>query len=221
MVSNRLTRSQFATISAQKKEFVNHVRATLTQPELRGILMRWLPILTIALMLPLAACATTRPATYLVETKGPYQLDTGDTVRVTVYGDAELSAAYKIDDSGAIAFPLVGPVQVRGATTKVAAGRLAAALANGYMRNPDVAVEVAEYRPFFIQGEIRNAGQFQYVYGMTVRAAISTSGGFTETADRNRAIVYRRQGDQMVKGTVDLDFPIYPGDTVVVLERWF
>ena len=80
--------------------------------------MRWLPLLTIALMLPLAACATTRPATYLVETKGPYQLDTGDVVRVTVYGDAELTDTYRVDDGGAIAFPLVGPVQVRGMTTQ-------------------------------------------------------------------------------------------------------
>lgn len=183
--------------------------------------MRWMPIVTLALMLPLAACASTRPATYLVETKGPYQLDTGDAVRVTVYGDEELSETYRVDDSGAIAFPLVGPIKVRGATTAAAADRLAAALANGYMRNPNVAVEVAEYRPFFIQGEVTNAGQFEYVYGMTVRSAISKSGGFSETADRDKAIVYRRQGDEMVKGTVDLDYPIYPGDTIVVLERWF
>ena len=183
--------------------------------------MRWFPILTIILTLPLAACASTRPATYLVETKGPYQLDTGDTVRVSVYGDQDLSNTYRVDDSGAIAFPLVGPVQVRGTTTKMAASRLAGALANGYMRSPDVAVEIAEYRPFFIQGEVDNAGQFAYVYGMTVRAAISTSGGFTDTADRSRAVVYRRQGDQMVKGNVELDFPIYPGDTIVILERWF
>ena len=72
--------------------------------------MRWFPILTIILTLPLAACASTRPATYLVETKGPYQLDTGDTVRVSVYGDQDLSNTYRVDDSGAIAFPLVGPV---------------------------------------------------------------------------------------------------------------
>lgn len=183
--------------------------------------MRWLSVLTIALMLPLAACATTRPETYLVETKGPYQIDTGDVVRVTVYGDDELSDTYRIDDSGAIAFPLVGPVQVRGKTTKSAAASLAAALANGFMRNPDVAVEIAEYRPFFIQGEVTTAGQFPYVYGMTVRAAISTAGGFTDTADRNSAIVYRRQGDQMVKGSVSLDFPIFPGDTILINERWF
>ena len=183
--------------------------------------MRWLPVFAIALTLVLSACATTKPAAYLVDTKGPYQLDTGDVVRVTVYGDAELSKSYKVDDSGAIAFPLVGTVPVRGQTTKVAAARLAAALANGYMRNPNVAVEVAEYRPFFIQGEVTNAGQFPYVYGMTVRAAISTAGGFSDTADRNSAVVYRRQGSEMVKGAVDLDFPIYPGDTIVVNERWF
>ena len=183
--------------------------------------MRWLPILSVLLMLPLAACATTRPATYPVETKGPYQLDTGDAVRVTVYGDAELSNTYRVDDNGAVAFPLVGPVPVRGETTTTAAARLAGALADGYMRNPDVAVEIAEYRPFFIQGEIGNSGQFPYVYGMTVRAAISTAGGFSDTADRNRVMVYRPQGGKMVKGAVDLDFPIYPGDTIVVSERWF
>jgi len=183
--------------------------------------MRWLRILSLLLILPLAACATTHPATYLVETKGPYQLDTGDAVRVTVYGDAELTNSYRIDDNGAIAFPLVGPVVVRGQTTAVASRRIAAALANGYMRNPDVAVEMAEYRPFYIQGEVGNPGQFPYVYGMTVRAAISTAGGFTPTADRGSAAVYRQQDGQMAQDVVDLDFPISPGDTIVVSERWF
>jgi polysaccharide export outer membrane protein len=82
-------------------------------------------------------------------------------------------------------------------------------------------VEVAEYRPFFIQGEINNAGQFPYLYGMSARAAISTAGGFKETADQSQVLVYRRNGNEMVKAKVDLDFPIYPGDTIVVLERWF
>lgn len=183
--------------------------------------MRWLPIIAAVVSLTLTGCATTRPSTYLVETKGPYQLDTGDVVRVTVYGDAELSKTYKVDDHGAVAFPLVGPVAVRGTTTEDAAQRLARALANGYMRNPDVAVEIDQYRPFYIQGEVKTAGQFPYVYGMTVRAAISTAGGYTETAERDTAVVYRRQGNEMAKGSVQLDFPIYPGDTIVVQERWF
>lgn len=184
--------------------------------------MRWLRLLLLVLLLPLAACAlNAKPATYLVDTKGPYTLDSGDTLRVTVYGEAQLSTTYKVDDSGAVSIPLVGPVTVRGVTTEVAAGRIAAALASGYMRNPNVAVEVAEYRPFFIQGEVNNAGQFPYAYGMTVRAAISTAGGFKETADQDHVLVYRRNGNEMVKAKVDLDFPIYPGDTIVILERWF
>src|SRR5690606_18423197 len=183
--------------------------------------MRWLSIFTVVLTLALAGCTTTRPDAYTVETKGPYQLDTGDVVRVTVYGDAELSKSYRVDDGGAIAFPLVGSVPVRGVTTAEAGKRLARALANGYMRNPDVAVEIDTYRPFFIQGEIKTAGQFPYVYGMTVRAAISTAGGYSETADRNSAVVYRRKGSEMGKAVVDLDFPIAPGDTIVIWERWF
>jgi polysaccharide export outer membrane protein len=185
--------------------------------------MRWLKsLLLIVVVASLSACAATssRPATYLVETKGPYQLDTGDVVRVSVYGDPELTKSYKVDDGGAISFPLVGAVPVRGLTTQMAAASIARALASGYMRNPDVAVEIDTYRPFFIQGAVRSAGQFSYVYGMTVRAAIATAGGYNETADRNRATVYRRQGKQMVKGTVSLDFPIAPGDTIVVGERW-
>ena len=184
--------------------------------------MRWLKSLLLLTLVvaSLAGCATTAPATYLVQTKGPYQLDTGDIVRVLVYGDADISKTYKVDDGGAIMFPLVGPVEVRGMTTQMAAANIAQALADGYMRNPDVAVEIDTYRPFFIQGAVENAGQFAYVYGMTVRAAISTAGGYTETADRTRATIYRRQGKKMVKGTVSLDFPIYPSDTIVIGERW-
>lgn len=183
--------------------------------------MRWLSHLLLILIIPLAGCAiNAQPSTYLVDTKGPYALDTGDTLRVTVYGEPQLSTTYKVDDSGAVALPLVGAVPVRGITTKAASARIAEALTRGYMRNPNVAVEVAEYRPFFIQGEVSNSGQFPYVFGMTVRSAVATAGGFREIADRGSAIVYRRQGNEMVKAKVDLDFPIYPGDTIVILERW-
>ncbi|MEO6394380.1 MAG: polysaccharide biosynthesis/export family protein, partial [Devosia sp.] len=175
----------------------------------------------LVLIVPLAACSLSgRPSTYLVETKGPYLLDSGDVLRVTVYGDETLNKTYKVDDAGAISFPLVGPVPVRGRTAEMAASAIAAALASGFMRDPNVAAEVETYRPFFIQGAVETAGQYTYVYGMTVRAAISTAGGYTDTANRSQATIYRRQGKAMVKGIVDLDFPIYPGDTVVIMERW-
>ena len=89
------------------------------------------------------------------------------------------------------------------------------------MRSPNVAAEIDTYRPFFIQGAVKNGGAFPYVPALTVRAAISTAGGYTDTANRNRATIYRKQGDDMAKQSVDLDYPIFPGDTVVVPERWF
>jgi polysaccharide export outer membrane protein len=183
--------------------------------------MRWLQLFLVLLLLPLAACSLNGKVTsYSVETRGPYTLDAGDVINVSVYGDDSLSKTYKVDDSGTVALPLVGPVAVRGLTTNAAAGMIAAALANGFMRNPNVAVQIDTYRPFFIQGAVKNGGQFPYVPGMTVRAAVSTAGGYSDTANRTRATIYRRAGDQMQKTSVDLDFPIYPGDTIVVAERW-
>jgi len=180
--------------------------------------MRWLYVFLVLLM-PLAGCATT-PRSYEADLAGPYLLGTGDVLRVTVYGDTSLSTTYKVDDSGNISLPLVGPLAVGGTTTAEATHRVSAALARGYMRNPNVAIEVAEYRPFFIQGQVANGGQFAYVYGMTVRAAISTAGGFKDTADQSGVTIYRRQNGQMMKTSVGLDFPIEPGDTIVVGERW-
>jgi len=182
--------------------------------------MRWLSLLLVLMLVPLAGCATA-PKSYDIDPTGPYLLGTGDVLRVTVYGDASLSTTYKIDDAGDISLPLVGPVEVGGLTTSEAARRVSSALARGYMRNPNVAIEIADYRPFFIQGQVNNGGQFPYVYGMTVRAAVSTAGGFKDTADQSGVTIYRRQDGQMMKSGVGLDFPIKPGDTIVVGERWF
>jgi len=183
--------------------------------------MRWLQLLFVLCLMPLAACAPNPAKLYDITPHGPYTLGGGDVIRVIVYGDDSLSKSYKVDDSGMLSFPLVGPVRVAGLTTSEAAGAIASALANGFMRSPNVSAEVETYRPFFIQGAIKTGGQFPYVSGMTVRAAVSTAGGFSDTANRNRATIYRKLGDgEMSKASVDLDSPIYPGDTIVIAERW-
>jgi polysaccharide biosynthesis/export protein len=183
--------------------------------------MRWLQLLFVLLVLPLAACSLNgRVTSYPVEPHGAYTLDAGDIIAVSVYGDDSFSKPYKVDETGTVGLPLVGPVPVRGLTVNETAGKIAAALANGFMRNPNVTVQIDTYRPFFIQGAVKNGGQFAYVPGMTVRAAVSTAGGYSETANRSRVMIYRHQGEQMFKASVDLDFPIYPGDTIVVAERW-
>ena len=116
--------------------------------------MRWLKFFLLLLLLPLGACTLNAGSTYPAEHRGPYTLDAGDVLRVSVYGDDSLSKTYKVDDAGTLAFPLVGTIKVRGLTTPQAAAAIAAALANGFMRNPNVSVEIDTYRPFFIQGAV-------------------------------------------------------------------
>ena len=183
--------------------------------------MRWLQLCLLLVLLPLAACSLNgKVTTYPLEARSVYTLGGGDVIRVKVYGDETVTGTYKVDDAGTVSMPLVGQLRVAGKTSAEAAGAIAAALANGFVRNPDVAVEIETYRPFFIQGAVKTGGQFTYVSGMTVRAAVSTAGGYSDTAQRQRATIYRKVGDQMQKSVVDLDFPIYPGDTIVISERW-
>jgi polysaccharide export outer membrane protein len=183
--------------------------------------MRW-PFLFIALLLPaLAGCAVNGPASYDVSTPAQYTLDTGDLVRVTVYGDATLTNAYMVTDKGTLNLPLAGQVLVRGHTVTATEQAITRLLANGYMISPKVSVEVTGYRPFFIDGAVSKAGQYPYVWGMTVRAAVATAEGFGDYADRSRVTIYRKSGGQMAKSIASLDDPILPGDTVVVAERWF
>ena len=183
--------------------------------------MRWLQLCLLLVLLPLAACSLNgKTTTYSLEPRNVYTLGGGDMIRVKVYGDETVTGTYKVDDAGTVSMPLIGQLYVSGKTTAETAAAIAAALANGFVRNPDVAVEIEAYRPFFIQGAVQGAGQFPYVSGMTVRAAVSTAGGYTDTAQRQRATIYRKAGGQMQKRVVDLDFPIYPGDTIVIAERW-
>jgi len=182
--------------------------------------MRWSVLLIPLIFAVLSGCAMNKVAAYSVEAPGAYALDTGDELRITVYGDETLTNTYIVTDKGTIAFPLAGQVMVRGQTIGTAERMITELLANGYMISPKVSVEVAVYRPFFIEGAVTTAGQYPYVYGMTARAAVAVAGGFEDFADRARVTVYRKQGKAMTKQTIGLDQPVLPGDTIVVRERW-
>jgi polysaccharide biosynthesis/export protein len=84
-----------------------------------------------------------------------------------------------------------------------------------------VAVEVEAYRPFFILGEVTQPGQYPYVANMTAETAVAIAGGFTPRALRRGVIVNRNNYGHPVRMSVPLTFPLRPGDTVNVQERWF
>ena len=182
--------------------------------------MRSLRQLSLLLLLLLAGCAVSPRTEYLPAAhQEPYALDTGDVVRVSVYGEPELTNSYRVDDSGALSLPLVGNVPVRGKTTQSAAIAITSALKSGFIREPSVAVEIETYRPFYIQGGVVSGGQYAYVYGMTLRAAISTAGGFSDLTAPKHATLYRRVGDETLETVVTMDFLIRPGDSIVVPGR--
>lgn len=151
----------------------------------------------------------------------PYQLDSGDELRVTVFEQANLSTNYTVDQAGFVTLPLIGSVAARGRTTKQLSSDIATRLKQGFVRDPDVAIEVQTFRPFFIHGEINNAGQYEYVNGLTVQTAIAIAGGFSARANKQVAVITRQINGEIQHGKVDLNTPIRPGDTVTIKERLF
>jgi polysaccharide export outer membrane protein len=155
------------------------------------------------------------------EVNGPYLLDTGDRLRVFVYGQPNLSRFYTVDHGGAISMPLVGRVPARGVTTYQLEARIKGRLGASFVRDPDVTVDVAQNRPFFILGEVRSAGQYPYVSSMTARTAVAIAGGYSERADQRKIQITRRINGMVEKLDVPDDYVVRPGDTLLVYERLF
>lgn len=169
------------------------------------------------------ACTSYHPAppAFHAAINQPYVLDAGDRVRVTVFDQAGLTNTYAVDQSGYLSFPLVGSVVARGRTAKQLEADIAAQLRNGYLRSPDVSVEIDRYRPIFVLGEVGAAGQYSYVPGMTVQKAIAASGGFSARAQQADVDITRSVNGKVMTGRVLISDPLLPGDTVYVRERLF
>jgi polysaccharide export outer membrane protein len=150
-----------------------------------------------------------------------YTLDAGDKLRVVVFGQEGLTNSYAVDASGHITMPLIGAVQARERTTEGLSRAISEKLKNGYIREPHVAVEIDTYRPFFILGEVTAPGQYPYVANMTAETAVAIAGGFTPRADKRRVTLTRSVDGLPYRGKTPLSFPVRPGDTIVVAERWF
>jgi polysaccharide export outer membrane protein len=152
---------------------------------------------------------------------GPYTLDSGDKLRIVVFGQDTLSNNYTVDAAGQVTLPLVGAVEARGLTTAQLGGAIAGRLRSGYVRDPSVAVEIETYRPFFVLGEVTYPGQYPYVPNMTVENAIAIAGGFTPRASRDKVTITRKVQGRPGRYVLPLRYPLRPGDAIEVSERWF
>ena len=181
-------------------------------------------LLALALVAPVASgCSGYRPApkAFHEATIQPYRLDSGDRLRITVFEQQGLSNTYTVDQAGYIAFPLVGAVPARGQTIQELESVIAAKLRQGYLRDPDVSIEVDRYRSIYIMGEVGQAGQYSYAAGMTIQNAIAAAGGFSPRANQRDVDVTRRINGKVITGRVSISDPILAGDTIYVRERLF
>jgi polysaccharide export outer membrane protein len=157
----------------------------------------------------------------VADADGPYLLDTGDRLRIFVYGQPNLSRLYTVDHHGNVVIPLIGKVRARGKTVYRLAATIRDRLGSQFVRDPQVTVDINQNRPFFIMGEIRNAGQFPFVSGMTVQKAIAIAGGYSERAKRGHARITRRINGVVEVLDVPSDYVVKPGDLIEIDERFF
>lgn len=150
-----------------------------------------------------------------------YQLGAGDKIRITVFNEETLSGEFSVGSEGTVSLPLIGDVSAKNKTPQQLSSEVQSKLADGYLREPRVSIEVAAYRPFFILGEVKAPGQYPYASGMTVMNAIATAQGFTPRAAKK--VVYVRKANTNTEIAMELTptLRVMPGDTIRLGERYF
>ena len=150
-----------------------------------------------------------------------YRLDSGDQVRITVYGEPELSGQFQLDGQGVIQMSLISEVDAQNKTVRELQRDIEAKLRDGYIRDPQVSVEVITYRPFYILGEVNSPGEYAYTSGLTVMNAIASAGDFTYRADKRKILIKSVDSPEEREVDLTLATPVRPGDTIRIRERFF
>lgn len=149
-----------------------------------------------------------------------YRVGSGDRIKLVVFRHEDLSGEFALDGSGNFAMPLVGEIEAGGLTTREVEIAVVNKLKDGFLVDPQVSVEVLNYRPFYILGEVKSPGSYSFVNGMTVLNAVALAGGFSYRAKQS-GVVVRRGGANAPGVVVTGDTAILPGDVLEVPERLF
>ena len=157
----------------------------------------------------------------VAESVAGYKLGAGDQIRLTVFRHEDLSGEFELDGEGQLALPLIDDIDAHGLTARQLEQAVETELKDeGYLVNPQVSIEVLNYRPFYIIGEVNNPGSYPYVNGMTVINAVALAGGYTYRADQGD-ITLTRGGAKGEAREVGPEEQVLPGDIIEVPERFF
>ena len=179
-------------------------------------LFRWMGCFLIAVLIGFAGVHDT-----FAEQQSEYRTGSGDKLRITIFGHDDLSGDFLVDGLGYIALPLIGKIKAGDSTSREIELAIISKLKPDYLKNPRVGVEILNYRPFYILGEVKNPGSYPYVDGMTVINAIALSGGYTYRGRENKLFIIRAKDPERKKQPADHDTVVLPGDVIEVPERFF
>jgi polysaccharide export outer membrane protein len=125
-----------------------------------------------------------------------YLVGPQDVIAVRIYGEEKLSGRIRIDNDGSFPFEYLGRVKAEGLTTGQIEAYLTKALGDGYLRTPQVSVEVVEYRSksVFVTGEVRAPNKYSLQGNSTLMDALTLAGSITTNAGNWVQITHARQG---------------------------
>lgn len=145
-----------------------------------------------------------------------YILGIGDAINVVVFGEPELTMTkQKITGDGTLVFPLIGSVPAKGMTIGQLTEQISVRYEDGYLKKPKLAVTIAEYRSFYVNGEVRRPGAYQYIEGLTIRKAIMMAGGLSDRGTESKLELRAEHAKETVP-VEDIDSPMKPGDIIIV-----
>jgi polysaccharide export outer membrane protein len=129
--------------------------------------------------------AASKTANYVV---GPQ-----DVLTVTVFNEPQFSGRFRVENDGQFTYPFLGRIQAGGTTVAEVASRLTTGLANGYLRNPQVSVDVEQFRSqnVFVMGEVRAPGRYTLTGSVTLIEALAQAGSPAPTAGGDILILRR------------------------------
>ena len=156
------------------------------------------------------------------EAQAPPKLQAGERIHVTVYGEPTLSGDFQIDPSGLVSLPLAGTIKAAGQTQQQFEHDLEQRLSStNYIKNPKITVSIAEFRPFYILGEVEKPGSYPYMGGLNVLSAIALAGGRTYRANQDRILIQHPGESSMREYDLSTPIPVLPGDIIQVPRRYF
>lgn len=150
-----------------------------------------------------------------------YKIGAGELLSVTVFDEPDLSLReIRVATDGTVSIPLLGQINVSGLSVEAAEKTLASFFADGYLKNPRVAISILKYRVLYVTGQVRSPGAYDYSEGLTVEKVIVLAGGLTPRGSKNK-ITLAREDDPKVLYSVDGDITVGPGDMITVGESFF